>query len=260
MKLAALFGVVALAAAGTARAEDLFEIQVYDGAINDPGQAGLELHTNYAIRARRTAEGPREFAPDRVFRATLEPSYGVLEWLELGAYLEGFVPPTGDVEWGGWKLRAKLVAPASLGLPVRAGVNFEVGRVPATVAADAWGMEIRPILAWQPGRWTFALNPILDLPLSGPSGGTPDLEPALKVAFDTHLGFMVGGEWYAGLGPVNGLVRPRDESHTVFGVVDLVERPGEPAGPWELQLAVGGGLGRASSLGLVTKVIVGRGF
>lgn len=247
-------------APGIARAEDLFEIQVYDGAINAPGDAGLELHANYAFRARTTAPGPREVPPDRVLRTTLEPSLGVLEWLELGAYLQGFLPPSGGAEWGGWKLRTKFILPASYGLPVRLGLNVEVGKVPSTVAPDPWGMEIRPILAWEPGRWLFAVNPNLDVPLSGPSGGTPELEPKLKVAWDTRLGFLVGAEWYAGLGPVNHLAAPRDQSHMVFGVVDLANRPGEPEGSWELQVALGGGVTDAASLGLAAKVIVGRGF
>jgi hypothetical protein len=77
---------IALLLAQPAWAQDLFEIQVYEGDLDEPGQAGLELHLNDTFRGLKTAEAQGEVPPDGVARATLEPSLGIARWLELGAY------------------------------------------------------------------------------------------------------------------------------------------------------------------------------
>ena len=58
-------GLVALLAAAsaaavprTARAVDPFEIQVYDGALGDPGSVGIETHINSVISGLRDAASP----------------------------------------------------------------------------------------------------------------------------------------------------------------------------------------------------------
>ena len=72
-----------------ARGVDAFEIQVYEGDINDAGQAGLELHSNYTASGRKQAAFSGEVVPDGLLRLTLEPSYGVRPGWELGAIQPG---------------------------------------------------------------------------------------------------------------------------------------------------------------------------
>ena len=81
------FLVLALAAPPTAiaTAGDLFEIQVYQADVNDPGQFALEVHTNYTLKGRKLAAYVGEQAPHHVGRLTLEPALGITEYLELGA-------------------------------------------------------------------------------------------------------------------------------------------------------------------------------
>src|SRR5262245_3308377 len=85
------FAVVARPAA----AEDAFEIQVYDANTAPPGEAGIELHLNYHVIDR---------APDEI-HVTFEPHYGILEWAEVGGYLQTATTTTGDVAYAGVKLR-----------------------------------------------------------------------------------------------------------------------------------------------------------
>jgi hypothetical protein len=257
---AALAAVVALAAPVGARAGDLFEIQVYEGDIGAPGEMGLELHLNYTFDGQTAPAFPGEVPPDRVARATLEPSLGVLPWLELGAYLPFYLEPGGAVHSGGWKLRTKLMVPEAAGWPVRVGLNVELARLPDAVDQADWGLELRPILAWEGGRWLLAFNPILDLPLTGPDAGAVELEPALKARWDTGLGFGVGAEYYAGLGPIGNFDPVHQQSHLLFAVVDVLPRPGEPEGPWELNLGLGFALTEATPQHVVGKAILGRSF
>ena len=95
--------------AAPALAFDPFEIQVYDGSIDERHQAGLELHVN------RPRDGP--------LHLTLEPSFGLTDFWELGGYFQ-----TADGRYEGVKLRTKLALPLGR---FRAGVNFEL-KLPST--------------------------------------------------------------------------------------------------------------------------------
>jgi hypothetical protein len=265
--LAAAFA--AAAAVAPARAVDRFEIQVYEPDVNDPGQPGLEAHVNYTIDGTTTPEYEGQIPPNHVARLTLEPSVGVTEWLELGAYLQlMWAPADGEgTRFGGWKARAKLVVPERLSGHFLLGLNVEVGQVPHEVEAEGWANEFRPILGWKGGRWLVSLNPIVGYALTGPDRFRPDLEPCGKVAYDTRLGFSVGVEYYASLGFANDLLPLGEQEHLLFGVVDLVPRsPGPAAGAaaraegWELDVGVGAALTGAPGPHVLVKAIVGRGF
>jgi len=154
-----------LLASAPALAVDPFEIQVYDGSADAPGQAGLEVHLN------RPKGGP--------VHLTFEPSFGITEFWELGGYFQ-----TADGEYAGVKLRSKFVTPESFDPNFRFGLNFELSRIPN----EGWGGEIRPILAWENDRFLVAVNPIVSFPA--------EFEPAgmAKVKFGI---FGAGFEYYA---------------------------------------------------------------
>jgi len=258
IRLAPALAAVLACAAIPARAVDRFELQVYDADVRDPGQLGLEAHLNFSGRSA---------GAEPVARVTFEPSVGVTDWLELGAYLQLFGTAADGARFGGTKARAKLVVPARAGLPFLLGVNVEVARVPRAVEEERWSSEIRPIVGWQGGRWLVLANPISGYALSGPDRFRPDLEPCGKAAFDTRLGFSIGAEYYSGLGFADALLPLREQEHLLFAALDLVEPPRSPgagspvnAGPWELNVAVGTALTDAPGPRLLAKAIVGRSF
>ena len=258
-RLAALAVALALAAA-PARALDRFEIQVYQADINEPGQVGLEVHTNFTGSGARDPAFPGEIPPDRTARLTLEPAIGVTSWLELGGYFQTFLAPGNAVRYGGVKLRAKLVAPPVLGDHFFLGVNFELARLAPGVEAQPWANEIRPFVGYDDGLFLVDLNPIVTWDLEGPDTLRPAFEPALKLAVNTQRGFAIGIEWYAELGFFDAITPLRDQAHYAFGVVDLVPPRGRAASPWEVNLAVGAGIGHAADQQLIVKTIVGRSF
>jgi hypothetical protein len=197
--------------AAPALAFDPFEIQVYDGSIDQRHQAGLELHLN------RPRGGP--------LHLTLEPSFGLTDFWELGGYFQ-----TADGRYQGVKLRTKLAVPVG---SFRAGVNFELSRIPD----EGWGGEVRPILAFENERVLLAVNPIVSFPAA--------FEPAAMAKL--KLGLVgLGLEYYATLS------QPREqylfEALDLFGVKDV-----------EVNAAVGQGFGAASGQ-LVFKTILGYAF
>ena len=180
-----------IAVASAARAFDPFEIQVYDGTADAPGEKGLELHLNRA---------PGEW------HATLEPSYGVLPFWEVGGYLE-----TANGEYAGAKLRSKLVH--ALG-DFRFGVNLEL----SNEKVAGWGGEIRPILAFENDRFILVMNPNIEFPIAF----APCAMAKIKLG-----PIAVGPEWYGTF--------PDDEQY-LFGAVDLIAVKN-----FELNVAVGAG-------------------
>ncbi len=236
-----------------AQAGDPFEIQVYDGTANRAGFAGVELHLNDWATGHRSASPP-ELPLHGQFHATLEPSFGLRPFWELGAYLQMAVRDDGTVDWAGAKLRSKFVTPRTWDAHWLLGVNFEVSYLPITYDANRWGCEVRPIVAWQDANWLFAVNPIFDQSLwGGGASAGPSFQPAAKAA-RTVGPVALGLEYYSTLGPVAALLPLREQEHYLFEVVDLLAIES-----FELNAGIGEGLTPASA-GVIAKAIVGYTF
>jgi hypothetical protein len=252
-----LIALAVVATASRAAAVDPFEIQVYDGTANAPGVPGLELHLNEWATGHRDAATPPELPLHGQFHATLEPSFGVLPWWELGGYLQTAVRADGTFDYAGVKFRSKFVTPrasATDGEHWRFGLNLELSILPSTYDHDRWGTEIRPIVAWQSEAWLFAFNPILDQPLAGGDASAgPSFEPALKVA-RTVGPIALGLEYYAAFGPLSAPLPWQEQEHYVYEVMDLLS-----VEHFELNAGIGEGLTRESA-GIVVKVILGYEF
>lgn len=252
---------VACLCGARAWAVDPFEIQVYQEELQEPFQAGLEVHLNTVPRGRTAPEWSGELPPGGVSRVTLEPAVGLTKWLELGGYLQAMMGPSGALQYGGFKLRAKLILPAEEGASCRVGVNVEVGLVPREVEQAGWANEFRPIALCKAGDFLFDVNPIVGITLTGPEAFQPYFEPAGKVTWNSNHGFGLGVEYYAGLGLFRDAFSGPQE-HLVFGTFDLMPphwREDE-ASAWELNVGVGAGLTPATGRDLMVKAIVGRSF
>ena len=247
--------------ASPAWAMDAFEIQVYQGEHNDPGQPSVELHSNYTPSGHTESSYAGQTPPDRALRFTLEPALGITDWLEVGAYLQTMISPADGTQFGGWKLRTKFVVPERLHLPVILGINVELGRVPKRVEEAGWANEFRPIIGVELGRFAFTFNPIFGFALTGDEAFKPDFEPAFKAKWNTNRGFALGFEHYAALGRFDqGFVGLHQQEHLTFLVFDLEPAEGKPPLPWELNLAVGRALTEETPQRWLIKAIVGRAF
>ena len=234
-----------------ASAVDPFEIQVYDGTANAPGVPGIELHVNRVFDGVRTADPP-ELPMHHQSHFTLEPSLGVLPFLELGAYLQTALNADGSFDYAGTKLRAKLVTPPGWDEHVRLGVNVELSLLPERYERSRWGGEIRPIAAWENERWLFAVNPILGVPLGPPDARDgPTFEPAAMAKVKVEELAAFGLEYYASLGPIAGPAPLSEQAHYLYEVIDLLAVP-----HFELNAGVGEGLTSGSN-GFVAKMILG---
>jgi hypothetical protein len=158
----AAVGIAVFLATTTAHAQT-DEIQVYDAEINNPGQFSLQLHNNYTPIGRKEPDFPGGIVPNHTLNGVLEWAYGVVDWLELGAYMPVYSwTGSGQRLIDGAKLRAEFVVPHAAERAFFYGVNFEL-----SFNAHYWeptrnSGEIRPIIGGRIGPIDLITNPIVD--------------------------------------------------------------------------------------------------
>lgn len=243
-----------------AHSMDPFEIQVYDANITPRMHPGLEIHSNYTFSGREEPAYEGELPPHQVFRMQLEPTFGLTDWLELGAHIYTWVSPDGEADFGGLKLRGLFVIPPELTAHWFFGLKAEVGWVASSVSEHGWGQEFRFILGYADDHLLAAVNPVVGWGLEGSDSFRPDLDPASKVALNTRLGFSFGLEHYASLGAFADGLEPRArQEHLLFAAFDLVDKDGSPP-PFDLNVGFGKGLTNATYAQWIAKAVVGFGF
>jgi hypothetical protein len=251
IRRSALWALAGTLAAGPSFAADE-EIQVYMDEIGALHRLGLDVHLNYVPEGRVAPDYPGEEASGDRFRLTPEWSYALSPSLELGAYLPlAEVTRRGDLEIGGAKARIKWVAPRPADQDWFWGLNFEIGRVRRALDINPWNAELKGILGTRKGPWTLAANLNVDWVVSGPDqGASPDLQVALKAAYEVAKDTQVGVETYNEIGTTRALGRLSRLDHQTYLVID------KGFGRWDLNFGVGYGYGRPEDTWIV-KAIVG---
>ncbi|MFM9836531.1 MAG: hypothetical protein ACKVOA_10560 [Methylophilaceae bacterium] len=179
------------------------EIQVYDDAINHPGELNVDVHMNYVISGIKDSGYPKEIPANHNFRITPEFGYGLTKTLEAGLYLPAIRSGNGDWYLEGVKLRLKYLAEhAELGSYW--GINFELGKVSHRTSEESWNLEARPIIGYRTEAWNFTVNPILGFAVSG-SDHTPTFEPAIKVGHKFTEKTWINIENYSDFGAVDNM-------------------------------------------------------
>jgi hypothetical protein len=204
-------------ASSPARSAD--EIQVYNAEINRPRQFSLQMHGNFIVRGLEEPDFPGGLVADGSFNGTPEFAYGVLDWWEVGAYLPYAIEPGPSFFSGGAKLRTLFVSPNAAQRRFFYGLNIEIARETEKFSPGRWGSEVRPIVGWRWPRVEFIVNPIVEVPLSGPEGDVL-FAPAVRLAWLATPSWAFGFEHYAELGPWNDFVALEEQAQELFAVAD----------------------------------------
>ncbi|HTD05203.1 hypothetical protein [Undibacterium sp.] len=225
------------------------EIQVYMDEMNAPGEFGLDVHNNYVVSGNGVPDYRGAQAPRHVFRVTPEFSYGLTPNLELGAYILSSVDANGGSSIDGQKLRLKFIAPKDKDQAYFWGANLEVGRVAHRLDENPWNAELKGILGYRTGPWTYAVNLNIDWKVSGPVPSPTTLDVDTKISYKTDRGYELGIESYNELGAVRQLGHLNQQSQTIFGVIDTSIRG------WDVNIGVGRGLTPASDRWLLKAIV-----
>jgi hypothetical protein len=214
------------------------EIQVFTGAIAEPGEIQLTLHNNYTPDGLTAPAFPGAMASQHSLNGSPEWSFGTTDWLELGVHFPVYsFTPGGHAYLEGTKLRALFVVPHAEDRKFFYGVNLEFSRNAARWEPTRNAGEIRPIIGVRLGSFDLITNPILDTDFR--RLGQLDFAPATRLTYNLSSKWAVSLENYADLGTLNHL-EPGDEEHQqLFLVVDYYGRTG-------IEFGVGHGLNHAT--------------
>ena len=236
-----------------ARAIDFYEIQIYPVETAPVGHLQLELHSNTVSTATgaaaRTALNPYQI------HETLEATYGVLKYVEIGQYLCTAKLNDGKYEYAGARTKVHFWVPMSEGWPIRIGGNIELDYMRRAAEENPLALEMRPIVEGTFGKWTLMGNFAFSKPFSGP--GTHrgvQFSPSGQIYYDLSKWITPAIEYYGDLGAVRAIPGVQGEQHFVVPTIDL-----HLADQLELNLGVGIGVTRSSN-GAFFKSIVGWTF
>src|ERR1700730_12812116 len=211
------------------------EIQVYDGALTEPGVFNLMVHNNFTPSGQKTPAFPGANVADKSLNGMPEWAYGVTRWFEAGLYMPLYsLARHGGFTFNGFKLRALFVEPDAANQRFVYGINFEFSYNTQHWNQNRYTQEIRPIIGWHLGRFDIIVNPILDNSYKGFSA--LDLAPATRVAFNINKIWAVAAEEYDDFGPLRAFHASGQQQHQLFGVLDYNGKP------WMIEGGVGFGL------------------
>lgn len=212
------------------------EVQVYLDDLSASGQFGVDVHNSLVLRGSRTPAYPGETPPHHQYRLTPEFYYGITPTLELGLYVLTSRSAAGNTRLDGSKLRLKTIAPHDDKSGGFWGLNLEIGKTAPSASETPWNGQLKGILGWRSGPWTFGANPNLDWSISkggGPVAASLDLKVAHQVSERTQL----GAELYSDLGPARATQAWKRNAKTLYAVLDQ-----ELGHEIDLNLGIGRGL------------------
>lgn len=211
-----LLGFVAL----PVRAQDAFEIQVYNAETAAPQAVGVEAHLNHFFVGSLLADGD-ELPTNHVTHLTLEPHIGIADWCEAGGYFLSAIRADGTFDVAGLKLRFKVRWPKRLWGVLGLALNHELSFTRNDYEAGQLAAEIRPVIDLQWERLYLAANPIIAVPLGGAQAGSAAFEPSFKASARVLPFLNVGAEYYAAFGPIRTPTPLAQQAHRLFGALDF---------------------------------------
>ena len=250
---AAVIAVLLGLLAPDARAIDFYEIQIYDTQTTAPGHLQLELHSNTVNRA--TGVEAREALGPYQIHETLEATFGLLRWLEVGQYLATAKLDNGDYEYAGARTKLHFGVPQTFAWPVRFGGNIELDYMRFAAEENPFSLELRPIVETHLGKLTLVGNFAFVDPFNGPGAHRGfQFSPSGEIEYNLCRYLAPALEYYGDIGALRALPRVESQQHFLVPAMNLrlIEN-------LELNLGVGIGVTRAAN-GTFLKSIVGWTF
>jgi hypothetical protein len=236
-----------------ALAIDFYEIQIYDTETTPPGHLQLELHSN-TVNTATGAQAKAALNPYQIHE-TLEATYGVWRWLEIGQYLATAKFENGDYEYAGSRSKCHFGVPQTFDWPVRFGGNVELDYMRFAAEENPFTLELRPIAETSYGKFTLVVDLAFEDPFSGPGAHQGfQLEPSGEIVYDLWRWVSPTIEYYGDMGALKALPSVQSQQHFIVPTLNLhiIEN-------LELNLGIGFGLTRTSN-GTFLKSIVGWTF
>jgi hypothetical protein len=242
-----------LALARPAHAIDFYEIQIYDTGTTPPGHLTLELHSNTTSTA--TGQLAKSQTDVHQIHETLEGTYGVIRWLEVGQYLDTAKLSNGNYEYTGSRTKVHFGIPQTFEWPVQFGGNIEFDYVRRAAEENPLTLELRPIVGASYKGFRLVGNFAFVDPFSGPRAHHGfQFNPSGMLVYKLNDWLSPAVEYYGDMGSIQPLAKVQEQQHFIVPALNFDFLP-----QLELNLGVGIGVTRASN-GIFLKSIVGWTF
>ncbi len=217
----AILCVVLLCGLTVAKAQDSFEVQVYESDIVPVDHYELDMHNIFVEHGSSSWDGT--VAPsNHQEHLAFEFTRGMTDYFELGSYLLLASRPGGLNQFAGFRIRPRVKAPDDWNWPVGASLSMEIGFPQLQYEPNHVTLEIRPILDKTIGRWKFDINPILTFAFNGPEAAQGmGLEPEAMIAYEItpdQLRLML--EYYTALGPAHHLLPSNEQVRLLYPKIE----------------------------------------
>ncbi len=245
---------ITMLVSGTAIAMDFYEIQIYPTETAPVGELQAELHSNSVT----TATGPQaheQLGPYQIHE-TLELTYGVLPWLEVGQYLATARLDAGNYEYAGARSKVHFGIPQTEKWPISLGGNIELDYMRRAAEENPLTLELRPIMETHFGRFTLIGDLAFEKPFDGPAthrGVT--FEPSGEIEYENLFWWLSPAvEYYGDMGPLQLLPGIQRQQQFLVPALNF-----QFISRMELNVGVGFGMTPASN-GTFVKTILGWTF
>ncbi len=222
-----------------ARATDFYELQIYSVDTVPQDHVMVELHTNSVTSA--TGELASSTLPLYQIHNTIEVTYGLLPYLEVGQYICTARLDAGTYEYAGGRTKVHFGIPETESWPISFGANIEFQYMRREAVSDPLNIEFMPIAQMELGRLTAIANLSFEKQFSGP--GTHQgigLEPMGQISYRILHWFEPSLEYYGDIGPVQAPVPLYQQQQFIVPSVNLYLDP-----RFEFNFGVGFGTTRA---------------
>jgi hypothetical protein len=200
-----------LCAAGV-RAQDPFEIHVYEYEPLPLGTFTYEAHLNYVARGTVSYNGAVAPTQDQ-FHYSSEVTAGLTDNFRAAFVVLTARRPGSPLEYAGFRVLPHIYAPQRWRLPVNLGLVAEFSFAKAAYVDSPRQMELRPIIEKHIGRLQLDANPVFSHPMSG-AAANPGwaFEPAGRVGWQASRTLTPSVEYYGS---------PREHLHAIVAGGDL---------------------------------------
>jgi hypothetical protein len=242
-----------LSGARPSHAIDFYEIQIYDTDTAPVGHLTLELHSNTTSTA--TGQLAKSQTDVHQIHETVEATYGVLRWLEVGQYFCTAKLSNGDYEYSGSRTKVHFGIPQTFEWPVQFGGNIELDYMRHAAEENPLTLELRPIVGTTYKKFRLVADFAFIDPFSGPGAHRGmQLDPSGMVVYKLNSWLSPAVEYYGDMGSIQPLAKVQEQQHFIVPTLNFNFLP-----QLELNLGVGIGVTRASN-GVFLKSIVGWTF
>jgi hypothetical protein len=236
--------------AAQARAQDLFELEIFEYESSAPGEYEVEFHSNGMTRG--AVSSGSDAANHRPVHMSVEVTRGWTNKLETALFVQAapFGPP-GSARFAGGHARAKYQFGELGPLPVRVAASAEYAFNRAVFDHELQTFELRGIVDLELGRLWLIANPSVEVVTRGPEAGLePVFDVSARVAWKLSQRVTAVSDYFSAAATTRHLLPQPNAHHLLFAGADF-----ELVRGWELTVSLGHCLTRSGEPWLMRSII-----